>query len=140
MLLAAGRIDSANSNKQAVMSFLDELKRRNVFRVGVAYVIIAWLIAQVTELALDSFAAPDWVMKTVLFLLVIGFPLALLLAWAFELTPEGIKREHEVDRSQSITSKTGKKLKPNNNYVIELRGKNRAGPGPNQGLSFRTQP
>ncbi len=102
MLLAAGRIDSANSNKQAVMSFFDELKRRNVFRVGVAYVIIAWLIAQVTELALDSFAAPDWVMKTILFLLVIGFPLALILAWAYELTPEGIQLEKDVDRSESI--------------------------------------
>ena len=75
------------------MRFFDELRRRNVFRVGVAYVIVAWLIAQVTELALDSFAAPDWVIKTVLFLLVIGFPLALILAWAFELTPEGIKLE-----------------------------------------------
>ena len=110
MLLAASRIDSANSNKQAVMSFFDELKRRNVFRVGVAYVIIAWLIAQVTELALDSFAAPDWVMKTILFLLVIGFPLALLFSWAFELTPEGIKLDKNVDRSESSTPKTGQKL------------------------------
>ena len=92
------------------MSFFDELKRRNVFRVGVAYVIVAWLIAQVTELALDSFAAPDWVIKTVLFLLAIGFPLALFLAWAFELTPEGIKLEKDVDRSESITHITGRKL------------------------------
>ena len=72
------------------MSFIRELKHRNVFRVAIAYVIVAWLIAQVTELALDSFAAPDWVMKTVLFLLVIGFPLALILAWAYELTPEAL--------------------------------------------------
>ena len=92
------------------MSFIDELKRRNVFRVGVAYVIVAWLIAQVTELALDSFATPDWVMQTVLFLLIIGFPLALLFAWAFELTPEGLKKEKDVDRSQSITHVTGRKL------------------------------
>ena len=84
-------------------SLWSELRRRNVVRVGVAYVIVAWLIAQVTELALDSFAAPDWVLKTVLFLLVIGFPLALLFAWAFELAPDGIKLEKDVVRSGSIT-------------------------------------
>ena len=78
------------------MSFIDELKRRNVFKVAIAYAIVAWLIAQVTELALDSFSAPDWVMKTVLLLLVLGFPLALLLAWAFELTPDGIKRDNQA--------------------------------------------
>ena len=88
----------------------EELKRRNVIRVAIAYVIVAWLIAQVTELALDSFAAPDWVMKTVLFLLVIGFPLALILAWAYELTPEGIKLEKDVVRSDSVTYLTGRKL------------------------------
>jgi TolB-like protein/Flp pilus assembly protein TadD len=103
-------MDSANSNKQSVMSVIDELKRRNVFRVGVAYVIVAWLIAQVTEIALDSFAAPDWVMKTVLFLLIIGFPLALIFAWAFELTPEGIKLDEDVVRSESVTHRTGRKL------------------------------
>lgn len=92
------------------MSFVGELKRRNVFRVGIAYVIVAWLIAQVTELALDGFVAPDWVLKTVLFLLVIGFPLALLFAWAFELTPEGLKKEKNVDRSESTTQLTGRKL------------------------------
>ncbi len=92
------------------MSFITELKRRNVIRVAIAYVIVAWLTAQVTELALDSFATPDWVMKTVLFLLVIGFPLALILAWAYELTPEGLKKEKHVDRSESITHVTGRKL------------------------------
>ena len=92
------------------MSFIEELKRRNVIRVAIAYAIVAWLIAQVAELALDSFAAPDWVIKTILLLLVIGFPVALLLAWAFELTPEGLKREKDVDRSASITQQTGRKL------------------------------
>ena len=96
------------------MSFIKELKRRNVFRVAVAYVIIAWLIAQVTELALDSFAAPDWTIKTVLFLLVIGFPMAMFFAWAFELTPEGIKSEKDVVRSASATPVDGHRL----NYVI----------------------
>jgi len=88
----------------------EELKRRNVIRVAIAYVIVAWLIAQVTELALDSFAAPDWVMKTILFLLVIGFPLTLILAWAYELTPEGIKLDKDVVRSDSVTHLTGRKL------------------------------
>jgi peptidoglycan/LPS O-acetylase OafA/YrhL len=75
------------------MTFIRELKRRNVFRVAAAYAVVAWLIAQVAELALDSFGAPDWVIRTVLFLLFAGFPLALVFAWAFELTPEGIRRD-----------------------------------------------
>ncbi len=94
--------------------FFDELKRRNVFRVGIAYLIVAWLIAQVTEIALDSFAAPDWTIKTVLFLLVIGFPLALIFAWAFELTPEGIKLEKDIARTESVTHVKPQRL----NYVI----------------------
>ena len=92
------------------MSFLKELKRRNVFRVGAAYIIIAWLIAQVLQLIFESFGTPDWVIKTVLVLLAAGLPFSLFFAWAFEMTPEGIKREHEVDRTQSITPHTGKKL------------------------------
>ena len=81
-----------------------------MFRVGIAYVIVAWLLAQVADLALENFGTPDWAIKTVLFVLVLGFPLALFFAWAFELTPEGIKKEKEVDRSQSITRRTGRKL------------------------------
>ena len=92
------------------MSLFNELKRRNVFRVGVAYIVVAWLVAQVLQLVFESFGTPDWVMKTILVLLATGLPLALFFAWAFEMTPEGIKREHEIDRSQSITSQTGKKL------------------------------
>ncbi|MGB5410441.1 MAG: hypothetical protein WBN09_02845, partial [Woeseiaceae bacterium] len=88
----------------------EELKRRNVVRVGVAYVLVAWLLAQVAELALDSFEAPGWVIKAVLLLLALGLPVALFFAWAFELTPDGIKKEKDVDRSQSITGTTGRKL------------------------------
>ena len=91
-------------------SFVSELKRRNVFKVGVAYIILAWVIAQVAELALDSFEAPGWVMKTLLLLLVLGLPLVLFIAWAFELTPDGVKREEDVDRSESVTDQTGQKL------------------------------
>jgi TolB-like protein/tetratricopeptide (TPR) repeat protein len=92
------------------MSFFAELKRRNVFRVAVAYTVVAWLLAQVADVAFDNFGAPDWVSKSVLFVLILGFPLAVFFAWAFELTPEGVKREKDVDRSQSITSTTGRKL------------------------------
>ena len=92
------------------MTFLAELKRRNVFRVGIAYAVISWVLAQVAEFAFENFGAPDWVLKTVVVLLLLGFPLALLFAWAFEMTPEGVKREKDVDRTQSITGKTGRKL------------------------------
>jgi len=92
------------------MSFFIELKRRNVFRVAIAYVILAWLMAQVAELLLETFGAPDWVLKTLLSLFLVGFPFALFFAWAFELTPDGIKKEKDVDRSLSITPQTGHKL------------------------------
>ncbi len=92
------------------MSFFNELKRRNVFRVAVAYVIISWLLAQIADLMLENFGAPGWVIKSFLGFLIIGFPLVLVFAWAFELTPDGVKRESEVDRSQSITPKTGHTL------------------------------
>jgi len=72
---------------------LTELKRRNVIRVTVAYVIVAWLIAQVSDLALENVGSPDWVIKTILLLLIMGLPLAIVLAWAFELTPDGIQCE-----------------------------------------------
>ena len=92
------------------MSFIEELKRRNVFRVGIAYVISAWVLLQFVDLVLENIQAPDWVMKVFMLALAIGFPLAVFFAWAFEMTPEGIKKEKDVDRAQSITSKTGHKL------------------------------
>ena len=93
-----------------MLEFPQELKRRNVFRVTVAYVMLAWIIAQVAELALDSFESPTWVIRTILLLLALGLPLAVFFAWAFEVTPEGLKKEKDVDRSQSITGRTGRKL------------------------------
>ena len=92
------------------MNFFGELKRRNVFRVGFAYALVGWLVAQVADLALESFGAPDWVMKTLLFLLLIGFLAALFIAWAYEITPEGIKRAEDIDPDQSIAHQTGRKL------------------------------
>jgi TolB-like protein/Flp pilus assembly protein TadD len=92
------------------MSFFEELKRRNVFRVGIAYLVTAWLLLQVADIVLDNSPAPGWVMHVIMLLLAIGFPLALLFAWAFEMTPEGLKKEKDVDRSQSITHATGRRL------------------------------
>jgi TolB-like protein len=90
--------------------FFQELKRRNVFRVAFAYLAAGWLVLQVVELVLESTSAPDWVMQVFLLAVAVGFPFALLFAWAYEMTPDGIKREHEVDREESITSETGRKL------------------------------
>ena len=91
------------------MSLIAELKRRNVFRVGVAYAIVGWLLVEVASVLLPTFEAPDWVMKAFSSLVILGFPLALIFAWAFELTPEGIKRESAVDPDESITHVTGRK-------------------------------
>jgi TolB-like protein len=92
------------------MSLIDELRRRNVFRVGAAYGIVAWLLVEVASVVLPTFGAPEWVMQVFTFLVILGFPLALILAWAFELTPEGIKLEKTVDRAGSITRQTGRKF------------------------------
>ena len=91
-------------------SFFEELKRRNVFRVGAAYLVASWVIAQVADLVLDNVDSPEWLMQAILVVLAVGFFLALIFAWAYELTSEGLKREYEVDRSQSITHQTGQKL------------------------------
>ena len=92
------------------MSLFAELKRRNVVRVGVAYIVIGWVLAQGAEFAFENYGSPEWVLKTVVVLLLLGLPLALFFAWAFEMTPEGVKREKDVDRSKSITPATGRKL------------------------------
>jgi TolB-like protein len=92
------------------LSIFNELKRRSVFKVGIAYVIVAWLVAQVLQLVFESFGTPDWAIKTVLVLLATGLPFALFFAWVFELTPDGIKRDHEVDRTQPTATPTGNKL------------------------------
>ena len=91
-------------------SIFQELKRRNVFRVAAAYVVVAWLILQFTDLVLENMAAPPWVMQVIMLVLAIGLPMAVFFAWAFELTPEGLKTTKEVDRSKSVTHNTGRKL------------------------------
>ena len=88
----------------------DELKRRNVFRVAIAYLIASWLVIQVADIVLEAILAPAWVMQVFLLIVSLGLPCVLIISWAYELTPEGLKRESEVDRTQSITPNTGRKL------------------------------
>ena len=88
----------------------EELKRRNVVRVAIAYLAASWLILQVIDLVIENVSAPPWVMQMILAMTAIGFPIVLAISWAFELTPEGMKRENEIDRSQSITPQTGRRL------------------------------
>jgi len=92
------------------LSFFAELKRRNVFRVAVAYTIVAWLVIQAADLAASNFLAPDWVMKMIITLLVLGLPISLIFAWAFELTPDGLRRESAVERGKSMAQATASKL------------------------------
>ena len=92
------------------MSFFEELKRRNVVRVGLAYAVFAWVLLQIFDVIGEILELPAWGGKMILAMLALGLPVALIFAWAFEMTPEGVKREKDVDRSQSITSTTGRKL------------------------------
>jgi len=84
-------------------SFWGELERRNVVRVAIAYAVVAWLLIQIADVVLNNIEAPTWVFQTILLLLAISFAMALIFAWAFELTPEGIKKEKDVIRSESVT-------------------------------------
>src|SRR4051794_549256 len=90
--------------------FLAELKRRNVYKVAVAYAVVAWLLIQAASILFPAFDAPPWVMKVFIVLIALGFLPALVFSWAFEITPEGIKRESEVAPNESITGRTGRKL------------------------------
>jgi TolB-like protein len=92
------------------MSIIKELKRRNVIRVAIAYIFAAWLLLQVADVVINNIGAPGWVFQAILLLVALGFPFALIFAWAFELTPEGIKKERHVERAESVTHITGRKL------------------------------
>ena len=92
------------------MSLYQELKRRNVIRVAIAYVMLGWVVLQGADFLLDLVGAPEWVIRALAVIGLVGLPFALFFAWAFELTPEGIKRDEEVDRSRSVTAQTGKRL------------------------------
>ena len=93
-----------------LQNFFAELKRRNVYKVAVAYVVMAWLLIQAASIILPTFEAPAWTMKVLIAALAIGFPIAVVLAWAFEITPEGIVRAEDVPPDESIAHRTGRKL------------------------------
>src|SRR5689334_17945695 len=91
-------------------NFFAELKRRNVYKVAVAYAVVAWLVIQAASIFLPAFNAPQWAMQIVILILALGFPIALAFSWAFEITPEGIVRESDVPADESITHHTGRKI------------------------------
>jgi TolB-like protein len=87
-------------------NFFAELKRRNVYKVAVAYAVVGWLVIQVSSTVLPTFHAPEWAVQTLIVLVAIGFPIALVIAWAFEVTPEGIKRTEDVDPVTQVRTKS----------------------------------
>ena len=87
-----------------------ELKRRNVYKVAVAYAVVAWVLIQAASIFFPAFDAPPWVMKIFIIVIIFGFPMALIFSWAFEITPEGIKLESEIEPSKSIKQRTGRKI------------------------------
>src|SRR5256714_6594836 len=91
------------------VTFLTQLKRRQVYRVAVAYAIVAWLLIQAASILFPTFEAPPWVMKVFVTAVILGFPVALILAWAFELTPEGLRRSEDVAPRELKTRKPGSK-------------------------------
>ena len=93
-------------------SFLAELKRRNVYKVAVAYPVVSWLLIQAASIFFPAFDAPPWVMKIFIIVIIFGFPVAFIFSWAFEITAEGIKLESEIEPNKSIKQHTGKRLLP----------------------------
>ena len=96
------------------MSFLAELRRRNVVKVGLTYAVAAWLLIQMVTTVMPTFDAPAWIAQTITFLLILGLPFVLVFAWAFEITPGGLKKTADVDPAESLTPVTGQRL----NYLI----------------------
>ncbi len=92
------------------MSFIAELKRRNVLRVAIAYLALAWLLTEVADTLFPAFGIPDWGFRFLVIVFALGFVPALIFSWAYELTPEGLKREQDVVRDESITHLTAKRL------------------------------
>src|SRR5499433_569722 len=90
------------SNGMNARNFFDELKRRHVYRVAIAYGVVAWLLIQVATQVFPFFEIPNWVVRLVVMVTILGFPIALIIAWAFEMTPEGLKRADDVAPNEYI--------------------------------------
>lgn len=116
---AFGHLAAQGGVKSSMNDLIEELKRRNIFRVGAAYLVLSWLVLQIGSVLAPILTLPPQVLSIVVFLLVLGFPLALFLAWAFEMTPEGLKRSHDVAPDASVSKQTGQRL---NRVIIGLLG------------------
>src|SRR5262245_63829748 len=92
------------------MSFVNELRRRNVVRVAIFYAVAAWLILQLADVFGSLLHLPDWTGKLVILLLALGLPVAVVTSWVYEITPDGLARTSDVDRARSITPQTGRRL------------------------------
>src|SRR5947208_1352366 len=101
---------AADERGRESINFFAELKRRNVYKVAVAYAVVAWLLIQAASIFFPAFDAPPWVMRIFIVVIIFGFPVALIFSWAFEITPEGIKLESEIEPNKSIKRRTGRKI------------------------------
>src|SRR6267143_3166170 len=107
---STGKPERVDERGRESINFFSELKRRNVYKVAVAYAVVAWLLIQAASIFLPAFDAPPWVMRIFIIVIIFGFPMALIFSWAFEITPEGIKLESEIEPSRSIKRRTGRKI------------------------------
>src|SRR6266496_3485433 len=98
-------------------SFFAELKRRNVYKVAIAYAVVAWLLLQAASILFPTFEAPPWTMKVFVAVVALGFPIALIIAWAFELTPEGLKRTEVADELPKKSARSRAWI-----YVVVIAG------------------
>lgn len=92
------------------MKFFNELKRRNVIKASIAYLVVNWVLLQLLSILLPIAEAPDWVIKTLTLLMILGFPIWIIISWVYEVTPEGFKKTSNIPEDQSITEKTNKRL------------------------------
>ncbi|MGI9263293.1 MAG: hypothetical protein ACR2QU_00095 [Gammaproteobacteria bacterium] len=99
---------------RGIAGIYQELRRRNVFRVAMVYLIASWILIQIAETTFPALNLPDWTVTFVVVLLAMGFPIAVIFAWAFELTPEGLKKTAHVNPTESVTQSTGQRI----NYMI----------------------
>jgi TolB-like protein len=92
------------------MKFIDELKRRNVIKATIAYIVVSWVLLQFFEIVLPHLESPPWVLKTLMFVITIGFPIWIIFSWVYEFTPEGFKKTINISKEKSITAATNKRL------------------------------
>ena len=104
--------------------FIKEFRRRNVFQSAITYLIVAWLVAQVFDVILPTFDAPPYIMQTLIFILIIGFPISLIFTWIYEISPKGIKKIINAEKLISITTQSNKQLEYDNKKLAVLPFKN----------------